>query len=293
MSDAARFERNLGFLNTTEQLQLQDATVSVAGVGGDGALLAVELARMGVGSFRLADPDPFEIENTNRQATCSVSTLGVNKAVAVGNYLKEINPDVNVELFTEGINDDNTNEFVLGSSLVIDETEFTLHTLAIMLARASRKRDIPVLTALNMGFGAIVTTYHPKGKPFERQLGFNENDSLDEIAKQEVDIARWLPYIPKYGDRHVLEKVASGEKSAPSIAPGVAIAAGAASTQAFLNIVGSANNRPNPIYAPKALVVDVMSMEMKTIKYNRTSYYRHIAKMALVNAFHKNPKADY
>ena len=156
MDNSARFERNLGFLSQVEQSQLENATVSIAGVGGDGALLAVELARMGVGSFRLADPDPFEIENTNRQAVCSEATVGINKAVAVGDYLTSINPNISIELYKEGINSDNSREFVSGSSLVIDETEFTLHVLGIMLARQAREHKIPVLTALNIGFGAIV-----------------------------------------------------------------------------------------------------------------------------------------
>jgi len=293
MDNSARFERNLGFLTQVEQARLENATVSIAGVGGDGALLAVELARMGVGSFKLADPDPFDIENTNRQAVCSEATIGVNKAVAVGDYLTGINPNISIELYKEGINTDNASEFVRDSTLVIDETEFTLHALGIMLAREARENKIPVLTALNIGFGAIVTTYHPDGKPLERQLGFSEHDSIEDIAKSEVKIDRWLPYIPKYGDMNVLAKVASGEKSAPSIAPGVAIAAGIATTQAFLNIVGRGNNRPKPIYAPKAIVVDVMSMEMKKISLSRASHYRYLARMVLQNTLKKNSKADY
>lgn len=288
-----RFERNGGYLNASEQSILQDATVSIAGVGGDGALVAVELARMGVGSFKLADPDPFEIENSNRQAVCNETTIGVNKAQAVGDYLKAINPEISIELYKDGITTDNTGEFVNGSSLVIDETEFTLQALGIMLARESRQRNIPVLTALNIGFGAIATTYHPKGRTLEKQLGFSERDSINDIAKAEVNISRWLPYLPRYGDLKVLEKVASGEKSAPSIAPGVAIAAGIATTEAFLNLVGSDNRRRKPVYAPKARVMDAMSGESRIIKFNRTSHYRHLAKVVVINSLKRNPKADY
>lgn len=290
---AQRFERNSGFLNATEQSKLQDATVSIAGVGGDGALVAVELARMGVGSFRLADPDPFEIENSNRQAVCNESTIGVNKAQAVGDYLNAINPDANIELFKDGITRDNTEDFVHGANLVIDETEFTYTALGVMLHRATRPRKIPVLTALNLGFGAMVTTYHPEGRTLERQLGFTERDSLDYIAKAYVSISRWLPYLPTYGDLKVLEKVASGEKSAPSISPGVAIAAGVAATEAFLNIVGTDNKRRKPIYAPKVRVMDAMSGDSKVIKFNRSSHYRHLAKAVVINMLKKNPQADY
>ena len=288
-----RFERNLGFLNNEEQNKLENAVVSIAGVGGDGALLAVELARMGVGSFRLADPDPFEVENINRQAVCTDDTLGVNKAVAVGDYLRKINPDVNITVFEEGVNVDNVAEFTKGSTLMIDETEFTLHALGIMIAREARVEKIPVLTALNIGFAALVTTYHPEGPTLERQLGFKETDSIEDIAKAEVKLDRWLPYIPKYGDINVLEKVASGEKSAPSIAPGVAMAAGIATTQAFLSIVGTENNRPRPTYSPNVLVADAMTGVFKNIKYNRVSHYRHLVAMGINNLVKRNPKASY
>lgn len=290
---AQRFERNGGYLLPSEQSRLQDATVAIAGVGGDGALVAVELARMGVGSFKLADPDPFEIENSNRQAVCNEATVGINKAQAVGDYLRAINPDVEIELYKDGITVDNTEEFVTGANLVIDETEFTYTALGIMLHRATRPLKIPVLTALNIGFGAIVTTYHPEGRTLEKQLGFSERDSLEEIAKAEVNISRWLPYLPGYGDLKVLEKVASGEKSAPSIAPGVALAAGIATTEAFLNLVGTENNRRKPVYAPKVRVMDAMSGDSKIIKFNRTSHYRHLAKLIAINALKKNPSAAY
>jgi len=139
--------RNLGFLNNEEQDILENSTVSIAGVGGDGALLAVQLARMGVGSFRLADPDPFEVENINRQAVCSDSTIGVNKAVAVGDYIRSINPNAEISLYEDGITKRNVSEFVKGSDLLIDETEFTLHALAVMLAREAREESIPMLNS--------------------------------------------------------------------------------------------------------------------------------------------------
>ena len=288
-----RFERNLGFLSTVEQDCLQDSTIAIAGAGGDGGMLALQLVRMGVGEIRLADPDPFEIENTNRQAACTSKTIGVNKAEAVANYAQDINPDITVRVYDDGIQPGNVAEFVKGADLLIDETEFTMHQLGVMLAREARKENIPNLTALNMGFGAIVTTYHPKGVTVENRLGFGDEQDIDEIAAEEVDISRWLPYLPKYGDLNVLKKVATGEKSAPSIAPGVAIAAGTAASQAFLNLVGKENRRPAPVYAPNALVVDPMSGVAKTIKYNRRSHYRHLLPLVGRNLLKLNPQASY
>jgi tRNA threonylcarbamoyladenosine dehydratase len=293
MNNSRHFERNLGFLSEAEQLKLEDSVVSIAGAGGDGGLLAVELARMGVGEIRLADPDPFEEENSNRQAVCSAKTVGVNKAEAVGEYIGDINPRLKVKIFNDGITQENTAEFVHGSDLVIDETEFTMHTLGIMLARESRPREIPVLTALNIGFGALVTTFDPNGVPLEKILGFKKDEPLDEIAEKEVALSRWLPYLPKYADLKVFEKVAKGEKSAPTIAPGVAIAAAMGSTQAMLNLVGTANHRPKPVYAPKAYVFDSMTMQAKTLRFGNVSHYRHLAGMLFQNVLKRNPKASY
>lgn len=293
MVNAARFERNLGFLSEAEQETLHKSTVAIAGAGGDGGMLAVQLARMGVGELRLADPDPFEIENINRQAVCTDQTIGVNKAEAVAEYLREINPAAKVKAYADGITPENTAEFVAGTSLVIDETEFTMHALGIMLAREARKRELSVLTALNIGFGAMVTTFRPQGLKLENMLGFDEKEPLDEIAEKPVSLERWLPYLPNYIDLAVFEKVAKGEKSAPSIAPGVALAASIGSTQAFLNIVGSGNKRPKPVTAPKALVIDPMSMDLKKVKFSRFSHYRHLAKLGIINALKLNPKAAY
>lgn len=294
MSNSLRFDRNLGFMSFDEQDLLHKSTVAIAGAGGDGGMLAIQLARLGVQAFKLADPDPFEIENINRQAVCTDKTIGKNKAKAVADYIVSINPEAKIELYTDGINNENAEAFVDGSDLVIDETEFTLHALGIQLARIARSKNIPQMTALNIGFGAIVTTYHPKkGRKLEEQLGFGVDEDIEAIAKKSVNLDRWLPYLPPYGDLTVLDKVAKGEKSAPSIAPGVAVAAGLGATQAILNLFDGKNNRPMPVYSPRAIVMDLMSLKSKTITYNRVSHYRHLLMALTTNLLKRNPKASY
>lgn len=293
MTNLPHFERNLGFIHEAEQELLGNSVVSVAGAGGDGGMLAIQLARMGVADFRLADPDPFEVENINRQAACTDKTIGVNKAEAVGAYIQEINPDARVQTFTDGITPENTEEFAHGATLLIDETEFTMHTLGIMLAREARKNKQPVLTALNIGFGAMVTTFRPEGHSLEKMLGFKDDEPLDEIADKPVSLDRWLPFLPNYIDLKVFGKVAAGEKSAPSIAPGVTIAAGMGATQAFLNIVGTGNHRPKPVYAPKARVFDAMTGQAKEVKFGKWSHYKHLSSIVLRNTLKINPQASY
>lgn len=293
MSYSQRFERNLGFFSTEEQEKLRTSSIAVAGVGGDGGMLAVQLARMGIGEIRLADPDPFEIENSNRQAVCNTDTIGMNKAKAVGELLQKINPEIKVSIFEQGVTAQNTSEFLEGVDLLVDETELTIPSVGVGLAREARNISIPNLTAFNIGFGAVVTTYRPEGPTLENTLGIDKDLSLDEIAEVEIPLSRWLPYLPKYGDINVLEKVAKGEKPAPSVAPGVAIAAGAAATQAALNLLCGKNKRQSPVYASDVLIIDVMDPKAKIIKYNQISHYRHLGKLLIRNMLKLNPKASY
>lgn len=288
---APEFTRNLGFMSSAEQEKLNNATVAIAGAGGDGGMLAVQLARMGVGELRLADPDPFEAENINRQACCTVDTVDMNKAVAVGNYIDRINPDIKVSTFTDGVTEANIDTFIEGADLVIDETEFTLHGLGVMIARAAREEGIPNLMAMNIGFGTTVTSFDPKGKTFESLLGLNEKAPLDEIAAQEVDLSRWLAYLPPYADMAMFKRVAAGEESAPSVAPGVAIAAGTAAVQAFLHLTKDVgNNRPDPVYAPRVRMLDAYTGESRDIRNPLLSHYKYLAKMVVKNTLKRTPR---
>lgn len=288
------FERNLGFINEEEQARLNESVVAVAGAGGDGGALAIQLARLGVGELRLADPDPFEAQNINRQAACTTKTVDVNKAIAVGDYIKDINPDIKVTTYTDGVTPGNVEDFVAGVDLVIDETEFTMHEIGVMIAREARSHNVPNLMAMNVGFGTTITSYVPNGVTFEKVLGLKEDMSLEEIAAADVPMSRWLPYIPPYVDLEAFKKVASGEKSAPSVAPGVAIAAGAAATQAMLHLVRDlGNNRPDPITAPKSRVIDVYEGISRDVSLPRLSYARSAAKMMLRNTLGRVPKTSY
>jgi len=290
----SRFSRNLGFMSEAEQQRLIDSTVSIAGAGGGGGMLAVQLARMGIGEIRLADPETFDVENINRQACATMDSIGENKAEAVSKYLNSINPEINLKVYPEGVSQENVDEFISGSNLLIDEAEFTLHAIGVMMARKARAQNIPGLMAINIGFGMEVTTFHPNGKTYESVLGLSETATIEELEATEVPIERWLPYVPPYGDMDVLKAVASGEKSAPSIGIGVNIASAVGASQAFLNLVQDiGNNRPKPVYAPKFLAMDALTGESKLIRYPRMATKIQLARMALNNVLNRNPSTNY
>jgi molybdopterin/thiamine biosynthesis adenylyltransferase len=255
--------RNRGIIRDEEQVDLAHTTVAIAGVGGGGGHVAVTLARMGVGGFTLADPEDFEIENLNRQAGCTRATIGRNKAVVIRESILAINPDAKVRFFPEGITDGNLTDFLADASLVIDETEYTRHWLAVMLARAARERQLAVVTGFNIAFGALLTSFQPNGMTLEEYLGLDPDSPLEVIRQAEVPLERWIPVPcpPSYLAAELIAAVATGEIPAPSVAPGVYLVAGMVATEAFNQLVG----RQAPVAAPTVRWFDALDGRLEDV----------------------------
>lgn len=83
--------RNLGALDPQQQLQLGQSHVAVIGCGGLGGYVAENLARIGVGTLSLFDPDNFSASNCNRQLNAIQATMGLNKAEATAAKLNTLN----------------------------------------------------------------------------------------------------------------------------------------------------------------------------------------------------------
>lgn len=289
-----QWDRNLGWLSKQEQQRLAQSTVAIAGAGGDGGELAITLAQLGVGAFKIADPERFELENLNRQAGASYRTIGRNKAEVIGEMIKDINPFARVEVYNEGVSVDSIHEFVDGADLVIDETEYTQHELGVMIAREARKNGLPVLMGLNVGFGSYVMSFSPAGRSFESCFGLSETASLDEIAATEVDFSRWVSHIPSYGDMNAFSRVANGEVSTPTVASGVKMAAADASTQALAHLLLpiSPERKEWITYAPGGRVMDAID-GAKRVKYPKIHFAMSAFRAYARTKLGLNPSAGY
>lgn len=143
-----RYQRN--GLGPAQQLLLFRTSVSIIGCGGLGGRVADLLARMGVGSIFLTDPDIFNESNLNRQIFCTTETLGHYKVEVVASELKKINPILNIEI-TKGRFSENS---VSSADLVVDgldSIEDRHH-----LSRLCRKHSRPLIhAAVNRWYGQI------------------------------------------------------------------------------------------------------------------------------------------
>jgi tRNA A37 threonylcarbamoyladenosine dehydratase len=85
-----------------EQIEkLKKSHVMVVGLGGIGSFAAEFIARAGVGKMTIIDGDVFDPTNKNRQLTALDSTIGRNKAVVLGERLKDINNSIQLNVVEE------------------------------------------------------------------------------------------------------------------------------------------------------------------------------------------------
>lgn len=201
-----RVMRNSCFLGVDEAQQkasqeiLSESVVGVAGAGGLGSYLAVQLARVGVRHIKVADPDHFDVTNINRQNGAGIHTIGRNKALTIGEMIQEDMPDVTVEIFQEGINRHTAEAFVEGTDLVYDCTDFYLIDERYALHRAylAHERTKTMLCGCVWGWGSAVYRFDRDGMSYMDLLGIREGEDLtpEKIDRLVVMQANYLPRYP-------------------------------------------------------------------------------------------------
>lgn len=101
------FSRNTGILESDMMLK---KGVIIVGCGSVGSLVALELARAGVGRFMLLDMDLLEYHNICRHQ-CGIQDVGKYKTTAVRERILQINPSAQVVTFHRKIQEVPLNAF--------------------------------------------------------------------------------------------------------------------------------------------------------------------------------------
>ena len=175
------FSRNIGWVTTEELNTLRGKKVAIAGAGGVGGEHLMTLTRLGVGRFSLADFDVFEVHNFNRQAGAFMSTIGQAKLDVMARMAKDINPELEVTCFDQGINEDNIDAFLDGVDLYVDSLDFfALEARMMVFAKCTEKR-IPIVTAAPVGMGCAFLCFMPGQMSPEEYFGFTAARSKFEF----------------------------------------------------------------------------------------------------------------
>ena len=91
-----RFLRTERLIGSDNMNILQSKTILVAGLGAVGGYAVEGIARLGVGSIRIADFDTVSRSNINRQLYALESTIGRSKVDVAAARIKDINPQCHV-----------------------------------------------------------------------------------------------------------------------------------------------------------------------------------------------------
>lgn len=131
--------------------KLQQSRVLVAGLGGVGAYAAEMVARAGVGHLVLADNDRISLTNRNRQLLALSSTMGQAKTGLMAARLRDINPQIDVEVVDVYI--DESSALSLVSRHPLDYIVDAIDTLSpkIALITEAMRRGIPVVSSMGAG----------------------------------------------------------------------------------------------------------------------------------------------
>ena len=178
-SYAQAFSRNLGLIRPDEQQRLRDCRVAVAGMGGVGGADLVALARLGIGKFTIADPDTFDVVNTNRQYGAAASTLGQSKANVMAALVRDINPTAEITVFTEPIGPENADAFLHDADALVDGIDAFAIGVRRLLFRLAAQKGIYAVSAGPFGFSTVWAVFDPHGMSFDRY--FDLHDDMDQI----------------------------------------------------------------------------------------------------------------
>lgn len=127
--------------------KLARSTVMVVGCGAVGGFAIEALARSGVGKLILVDFDVVKESNINRQIFALHSTLYQEKAVVARNRIRDISPDIKVEILPVLVNADTIDE-VLDRRIdfVVDAID-TLNPKTILIEQLLA-RGIPFISSM-------------------------------------------------------------------------------------------------------------------------------------------------
>jgi molybdopterin/thiamine biosynthesis adenylyltransferase len=237
------FARNIGWVTNDEQATLRRKRIAIAGMGGVGGVHLLTLARLGIGAFHIADFDTFDIANFNRQVGATMGTLGRPKVDVLAEMAQDINPEVKLVRFPDGIRQDNLASFFEGVDLYVDGLDFFAFDARQATFAACARLGIPSVTAAPLGMGTAVLSFLPGHMTFEDYFGWGDKADMEKALRFLVGLA---PAGLHGGYLVDPSAINLKEQRGPSTIMGCELCAGAAATEALKILLNRGDVRPAP-----------------------------------------------
>jgi molybdopterin/thiamine biosynthesis adenylyltransferase len=229
------FSRNIGWLTHDEQQSLRQKRVAVAGMGGVGGFHLLTLARLGVEKFNIADLDTFELANFNRQAGAGMSTLEQPKVEVLAEMARDINPGVDIRLFSHGVSEQNLVEFFRDVDLYVDGLDFFAFDAREQVFEYCAENRIPAVTVAPLGMSAALLNFMPGGMSFEDYFQLDGRSELEKAVRFLVGLAPALLHRHYLADKSRVDLKA---RKGPSTIIACQLCAGVAASEALKILLG-------------------------------------------------------
>ena len=146
------------------QQRLKAASVCVVGAGGIGCAVIPALAGAGVGSLTIIDGDATDLSNLHRQPLFRSREMGEPKAALAAQFVRRLNPFVDVRPVERSIGRDNAAALLGGHDLILDGTDNFATRLAV--SDTAVQLGIPLVSAAAVQFQGQVGLF--RGRPCYR-----------------------------------------------------------------------------------------------------------------------------
>lgn len=237
------FSRNRGLIAPAEQDRLRASCVAIPGMGGVGGIHLITLARLGIGAFRIIDPDTFDVVNFNRQMGAEIGTLGRSKSAVMAGKAREVNPELKLEVFDDAIDASNVDRFLEGADVLVDGIDFFAFEARRLLFRKARERGIWAVTAGPIGFSTAWLAFDPAGMTFDDYF-----DLRDGMAPLDQFVAFLVGLTPRATHRGYFDfsQVDTRQARGPSVGLACQLASGVVGAEVLKILLKRGPLRPAP-----------------------------------------------
>lgn len=243
------FSRNLGWVTQAEQQRLKKSRVCIAGLGGVGGVYLLTLARLGVGAFSIADFDTYALANFNRQVGATMSSLDRPKIDVMLAMARDINPELDIRVFSDGLNPGNLDAFLDGGDVYLDGLDFFALDIRRRVFALCNSKGIPATTVAPLGMGAALLNFIPGRMTFEQYFRLDGRDADEQALRFLVGLSPALLQMSYLVDP---SRVDLASRRGPSTVIGVQLCSGIAATQVLKLVL----RRGRVVTAPRGLHFD-------------------------------------
>lgn len=167
---------------------LETKCIGIAGCGGLGSNAAVALVRAGIGKLILVDFDKVEESNLNRQYFFQ-SDIGSVKVEALSKHLKNINPNVDLEIHNEKITPENIEKLFKSVDVLIEAFDKAESKKWLIENWSIKFHDKPIVCGSGLsGYGAS-TDIHVRKAGNIYLCGDEESEMTMGLCSARVAIA--------------------------------------------------------------------------------------------------------